>query len=52
MTQFLSIHILLTAKKIFSQYRKTAHKNQICSEQEFAQKLLTAEICAQTWLAA
>jgi hypothetical protein len=30
---------LLTAKKNCSQQRKTAHKNQICSEQEFAQKI-------------
>jgi hypothetical protein len=29
---------LLKAKKICSQYRKTAHENQICSEEEFAQK--------------
>jgi hypothetical protein len=51
-TQFLSAHKLLKAKKICSQYRKTAHKNQICSEQEFAKKfahsrnLLTEFACS------
>ncbi len=39
MTRFLYTHKLLKAKKICSQEGKTAHKNQICSEQEFAQKI-------------
>jgi hypothetical protein len=39
MTQFLSRQKSLEVKKICSQSRKSAHKNQIsCSEQEFAQK--------------
>jgi hypothetical protein len=43
---------LLTVQKNCSQYRKTAHKNQICSEQEFAKKfahsrnLLTEFACS------
>ncbi len=37
--QFLSTHKLLKAKKICSQQRKTAHQYQVCSEQEFAQKI-------------
>jgi hypothetical protein len=36
MTRFLSTQELPKAKKICTQYWKTAHKNQICSEQEFA----------------
>jgi hypothetical protein len=36
MTRFLSTQKLLKSKKICSQKRKPAHKNQICSEQEFA----------------
>jgi hypothetical protein len=43
---------LLEAKKICSQYGKTAHENQICSEQEFAQKICSQQkfadrICSQ-----
>jgi hypothetical protein len=52
MTRFLSTHKLLKAKKICSQQRKNAHKNQICSEQEFAQKICSRQkfahrICSQ-----
>ena len=52
MTQFLSTDKLLKAKKICSQKRKTAHKNQICSGQEFAQKKCSQQkfahrICSQ-----
>ena len=52
MTRFLSTHKLLNAKKICSQWRKTAHKNQSCSEQEFAPKTCSQQkfahrICSQ-----
>jgi hypothetical protein len=52
MTRFLSTHKLLKAKKTCSPKRKTAHKNQICSEPEFAQKICSQQkfahrICSQ-----
>jgi hypothetical protein len=42
MTQFLSTQELLKSKKICSQWRKTAHKKQICIQQKFAHR-----ICSQ-----
>jgi hypothetical protein len=52
MTRFLCKDKLLEAKKICSQLGKTAHENQICSEQEFAPKICSQQkfayrICSQ-----
>jgi hypothetical protein len=49
MTQFLSVHKSLKAKNICSQWRKTAHKNQICSfaQTNCQQQKFAHRICSQ-----